>query len=120
MIKILLIVIVYRFIKIIAFLYIIVLYIINKESKNILKMNNGYYIRPIKVKQIPKKMSILTLIYYKIHNKCFDLTYIRIKIGEKNFIKKILKNLKIKDIIKLILFYFSGISKLFLEIIKNI
>jgi hypothetical protein len=59
--------------------------LLNKESNEILKKGEGFYLRPIKLNGMPEKISLLTLIYTYLYNKTFDLVYMKIKIGEKNF-----------------------------------
>lgn len=108
------------FLKAITFSFMFMLFIINKESNDILNKNNGFYIRAKKIEQIPEEIPILTLFYKWSFNKVFDLTYFKIKNKSKWLIIAVLKNIRIKDLILRIFLISIGLNKLFFKIIKTL
>jgi hypothetical protein len=119
-IKIYLITIILIVIKLISLILIITLFFINKESENILKKKENYCIRPIEFYMIPEDLPISTILYYAYWNKVFDLTYFKIFVGRKNLILKILKSIKIKNIIKYFFYFYFEISRIFVKILTEI
>jgi hypothetical protein len=93
---------------------------LNKESNEILKKEDGFYLRPIKLNGMPDKIPLLTLIYTYLYNKTFDLVYMKIKIGEKNFWFKIALKIKKKEILIRFFYLFIGISRFMVKIIKEV
>ena len=99
---------------------IITFFFINKESENILKKKENCCIRPIEFYMIPEDLPISTILYYAYWNKVFDLTYFKIFFGKKNLVLKILKSIKIKNIIKYFFYFYFEISRIFIKILTEI
>ncbi len=116
------------FIKTIVIVFAFIIFIINKESENILNISkydnenwvNNYTIRPKKIYITPYDMPIGTLIYTIYWNKVFDLTYLKILIGRDYFWIKMLKSTPKKDILIRFMLVIMGINKLIIKIIIQI
>ena len=115
-------------IKFITFLFIMIFILINKESEDILSTEKydcedrvgNYSFRPINIFSTPDELPIATMLYYKYWNEVFNLTYLKIVIGRKNFWFKILKKINFKSIIRIIFYFFTGLNKIFIDIAKLI
>lgn len=128
MIKIISIGLTFFLIKFITFLFVLLFILINKESEDILNCNKNdsedrignYSIKPINYYFVPDDLPIGTLLYNKYWNEVFNLTYLKIKIGRKNFWFKVLKKIDFKSILKIFFYFFTGINKIFIRITKII
>ena len=110
--------------SIVLFLY------INRESNKILKKEykigeeryRNYCIRPKILYTIPDYIPSLKILYYAIWNKIFNLTYMKVFIGEDNFWFKIIKSFKKIEILKSLIYIILGVNrfivKIFIEILK--
>jgi len=118
--KIYIITIIWVIIKLIGLILILILFFINKESEHILKKKENYCVRPIEFYMTPEDLPISTILYYAYWNKVFDLTYFKIFVGKKNLIFKILKSIKIKNIIKHFFYFYFEISRIFIKILIEV
>ena len=119
--KILIITFLFLYIKVITTILLILFILVYKESNNILKKEDNNFCIVMKSMYItPNEYPIIRMISYSIEKKIFDLTYIRIIMKEKNLIKEILKTIKIKNLIKMIFFYYMGINRLLFKMIKEV
>jgi len=115
-------------IKFITFLFIIIFILINKESENFLNCKNNdsefwlgnYSMKPINSYSVPDELPIASILYNKYWNEVFNLTYLKIKIGRKNFWFKILKKINLKALFRLIFYFLTGINRIFINIFKEV
>ena len=122
----------------ISFLYIkllitasVILFIyVNQESNKILKKEykiqgaryRNYCIRPKILDAIPDYIPSLKMLYYAVWNKIFNLTYMKVFVGEDDFWFKILKSFKKIEMLKSLIYIILGLNrflvKIFVEIFK--
>lgn len=119
----------YLLIKSLSIIYLTINFIINKESEEILNKKffkidenrwTNYCIRPKKINTTDEDMPIGTILYKIYYNKVFNLTYIKILLGREKFWIKIIKNIKLKNIIEKIFYLLVGLSKFFITILSII
>jgi hypothetical protein len=120
----------FMYIKLLIATSVVLLLYINWESNKILKKEykieegryRNYCIRPKILYTIPDYIPSLKMLYYAIWNKIFDLTYMKVFIGEDNFWFKIIKSFKKIEILKSLVYIILGINrfivKIFIEILK--
>lgn len=116
---------IYTTIKLISLILLILYYLVNKESENILNKEKydtkewayNYCIRPKKLYIRPEHVPIGSMLYAIYWNKVFDLTYLKIILGRDKFWLKILKSIKFKEIFLNIFIIFSGVSRLMIKLI---
>lgn len=123
-VKTLVIIIIINFIKAIGLLISIILWLINKESEDILKTKReNICIRPTIFIEMPETMTISSLMHNKYKNKVFDLTYMKILLGRDRFWIKMLILTINKNTVKNIFFIILGINRLLINflyiVLKN-
>lgn len=112
-------------IKLITVFFVIIFFMINKESNDILnqkefKINDrftNFSLKPITFNTIPEPISIGTMFYYAYFNSVFDVTYAKILFGRKYFW---LKQFSIKKIIRSLFFWYIGVSRLAILLIYKV
>jgi len=110
--------------SVVLFLY------INRESNKILKKEykieegryRNYCIRPKILDTMPDYIPSLKMLYYAVWNKIFNLTYMKVFIGEEGFWFKIIKSFKKIEMLKSFIYIILGLNrfivKIFIEILK--
>lgn len=120
MVKIILLSLTYFTIKLISFFYLCILILINEESKKILNKKENICIRPKIISETSDKMPIGTILYNIYWNKVFNLTYMKIMIGQDKFWFKIIRSINFIKLFKSLILILFGISKFMIQLWYNI